>query len=118
MIGRLLIGLLLGLSVLASAALSRAEESKFIGTVVAADPAAGTVSVAESHGAGAMDFLVDGKSRLTAGASRTSLKLADVAVGSSVSVTYEPAGSEGELPRVRHMQITSPRSSDASQESP
>jgi hypothetical protein len=89
-----------------------AQSNKLIGTVTAVDSGAGTVSISENHGSRAMEFRVDSKSRITVRASRKTLKLADVAVGSGVSVTY--AGSdEGELATIKHMQVSPPAESGA-----
>jgi hypothetical protein len=108
---RLALALIIGFVVLAPAG-AHAQTNKLIGTVTAVDADSGTMAVSESHGARAMEFRVDRKSRITVRASRRTLKFADVAVGSGVSVTYA-GGDEGEPAIVKHMQVSPPAESGA-----
>jgi hypothetical protein len=98
-------------AVLVGAGAAHAQQNKLIGAVTTVDAAAGTFSVAESNGSREMDFRVDKKSRITDRVSHKGIKLADLAPGSAVSVTYVDAVDGVAL--VRHMQVSAPRTPPA-----
>jgi uncharacterized protein (DUF2141 family) len=104
---RALLVLVMGAALLAAPGPAAAQANKLIGTVTSIDADAGTVSVSESHGSRAMDLRFDKKSKFVTRASRQTVKPADIAVGSAVTVLYDEDGS-GEPARVRHMSVSPP----------
>lgn len=101
----------LGIALLAAPGPARAQANKLIGHVTAIDLDAGTLSISESHGSRTMDLRFDKKSKFTVGSTRQTVKPADVAVGSAVTVLYDLDEAGGPA-RIRHMAVTPPRESE------
>jgi hypothetical protein len=101
----------LGIALLGAPGPASAQANKLIGHVTAIDADAGTVSISESHGSRSMDLRFDKKSKFAATATRQTVKPADIALGSAVTVLYDVDDSGG-LPHVRHMAVTAPSESE------